>query len=41
MLSNMDFINKELEDVRKRCVDDIPGSEIVACHPAAVRIRIV
>ncbi|XP_041452763.1 uncharacterized protein LOC121405854 [Lytechinus variegatus] len=41
MLSNMDFINKELEDVRKRCVDEVPGSEIVACHPAAVRIRIV
>ncbi|XP_071496481.1 uncharacterized protein [Diadema antillarum] len=37
----MSTILKELEDVKNRCIDEVPGSEIIACHPAAVRISIV
>ncbi|XP_071791806.1 uncharacterized protein [Asterias amurensis] len=33
------FIKEELADVKKRCLQEIQGSEIIACHPVSVRIR--
>ncbi|XP_038065267.1 uncharacterized protein LOC119735578 [Patiria miniata] len=34
------FIAEELAGVKKRCLDEIEGSEIIACHPISVRVKI-
>lgn len=36
----MSFIEKELEDVRKKCTQEIEGSEVISCFKASVRVNI-
>ncbi|XP_070541499.1 uncharacterized protein [Ptychodera flava] len=35
------FIQKELEELKKKYGTDLPGSELISCHPVSVRIRFV
>ena len=34
------FILEELEDVRRKILEKVEGSELISCHPAAVNVRI-